>query len=123
MFSHIYNWSLTPNNNRETVSRFSAGGLSYSYVSKLTGKIKLRRVNIAMITGNFSLVWAESVLNDSNINLLPAYQNNMENFYDSSSYNKGTDNTFGNTTGNSNIGFHALFKLPKNRLKKPRIGN
>ncbi len=97
-----YNWGLNPNNNTVLVNGFTAGGLPYVYVSYLTANVKMRRVNNASVSGNFSLVWAEVVNNGNTFNMLPAYQADMENFFNNRAYNKGTDNFFDNSSGNSN---------------------
>lgn len=97
-----YNWGLAPNNTNVFVDGFTAGGIGYSYASFLTGAVKLRRVNNALITGNFSLAWAETVTAGSVYNMLPEYQNDMELFFNNRSYNKGTDNFFDNTSTNCN---------------------
>jgi hypothetical protein len=97
-----YNWGLSPNNSEVFVNGFTAGGAGYSYASLLTGNVKLRRVNNALTTGNYSLVWAEVVNAGAVYNMLPAYQNDMEQFFNNRAYNKGTDNFFDNTSANSN---------------------
>ena len=97
-----YNWGLTPNNSRVSADGFTAGGQPYSYASFLTGNVKLRRVNNALTTGNFTLVWGEVVNAGSVYNMLPEYQNDMESFFNNRTYNKGTDNFFDNTSANSN---------------------
>jgi hypothetical protein len=97
-----YNWGLSPDNTTTSVNGFTAGGLTYSYASFLNGFVKLRRVNNAVITGIFTLVWAETVTSGTNYNMLPAYQNDMESFFDNRIYNQGTDNLFDNTSSNSN---------------------
>jgi hypothetical protein len=99
---NTYNWAVNPNNATVLVDGFTAGGQPYTYASFLNGTVKLRRVNNAGITGNFSLIWAEVVNNGTIFNMLPAYQNDMEAFFDNRAYNKGTDNFFDNTSGNSN---------------------
>ena len=105
---NTYNWGLAPNNNVVNLNGFTAGGLSYSYASFLNGTVRIRRVNNANISGNFTLVWAESVTNGTIFNLLPAYQNDMEGFFNSRTYNKGTDNLFDNISFNSNNKWHAV---------------
>lgn len=97
-----YNWGLAPNNNRALLDRFVAGGDSYTYASMLVGTVKLRRVNNAKITGNFTLVWSESVSTASVHNLFSEYQNDMEPFFNNRVYNRGTDNVFDNTSTNCN---------------------
>lgn len=99
---NTYNWGVSPNNNRVFVDGFTAGGLNYTYASFLTGNVRLRRVNNSNISGNFTLVWAEATTAGSVFNMLPEYQNDMESFFNNRAYNKGTDNFFDNTSGNSN---------------------
>jgi len=99
---NTYNWGLAPNNSTVSVNGFTAGGLGYTYASHLAGTVKLRRVNNAGTTGNFSLVWAEVVNAGNTFNMFPAYQNDMEAFFNNRTYNKGTDNFFDNTSSNSN---------------------
>jgi Secretion system C-terminal sorting domain len=94
---NTYNWGLSPNNNVVNLNGFSAGGLDYSYANALNGIIKIRRVDNAGVTGNLTLVWAEtSALNS--FNMLPEFESNMEMFFDGRTYNKGTDNFFDNTS-------------------------
>jgi Secretion system C-terminal sorting domain len=100
--ANTYNWGLAPNNNVVLVDGFTAGGLPYTYASFLTGNVKLRRVNNANISGNFTLIWAETVTSGTTFNMLPDYQGDMEPFFNNRVYNKGTDNFFDNTSGNSN---------------------
>jgi hypothetical protein len=101
--ANTYNWGLSPNNTETKVTGFTAGGIGYSYATSLTGNVKLRRVNNAITTGNFTLVWAEVVNTSATLfNIFPAYQNDMEAFFNSNTYNKGTDNFFDNTSSNSN---------------------
>lgn len=97
-----YNWGLAPNNTMVSVDGFTAGGVGYTYASFLTGNVRLRRVNNAGTTGNFTLVWAEVVNAGTTYNMLPEYQNDMESFFNNRTYNKGTDNFFDNTSSNSN---------------------
>jgi hypothetical protein len=100
--ANTYNWGLSPNNSVVLVDGFTAGGQPYTYASYLTGNVKLRRVNNASVSGDFTLIWAEAVTNGTNFNMFPAYQGNMESFFNDRVYNKGTDNFFDNTSGNSN---------------------
>jgi hypothetical protein len=97
-----YNWAVSPNNTTTSVAGFTAGGLNFSYAAFLNGIVKLRRVNNAGISGNFTLIWAEAVTSGSNYNMFTPYQNDMETFFDNRIYNQGTDNMFDNTSGNSN---------------------
>jgi hypothetical protein len=97
-----YNWGLAPNNTEVFVNGFTAGGVNYTYASTLTGNVRLRRVDNAGTSGNFSLVWAEVVNSGSTYNMFPAYQNDMEQFFNNRIYNKGSDNFFDNTSSNSN---------------------
>ena len=98
---NTYNWGLTPNNATVLVNGFTAG-VPFSFAPNLTGNVKLRRVNNALITGNFTLVWAEVVNGTNTFNMFPQYQNDMEPFFNNRTYNKGTDNFFDNTSPNSN---------------------
>ena len=91
-----------PNNTVVTLTGFTTGGVGYTYASALTGNVKLRRVNNAGTSGNFTLVWAETVTNGTVFNMFPNYQNDMESFFNNRIYNKGTDNLFDNTSANSN---------------------
>jgi hypothetical protein len=100
--ANTYNWGLAPNNNVLLVDGFTAGGLPYTYASFLTGNVKLRRVNNASVSGNFTLIWGETVTSGTTFNMLPDYQADMEPFFNNRVYNKGTDNFFDNTSGNSN---------------------
>lgn len=97
-----YNWGISPNNTEETVTGFTSGGKSYVYANSLTGNLKFRRVDNAGISGNFTLIWAEAVDGPSTYNLFPRYDNDMEPFFNSRIYNKGTDNLFDNTSSNKN---------------------
>ena len=99
---NTYNWGVGPNNTVETFTGFTVGGVSFTYASALKGNVKLRRVDNAKITGNFSLVWAETVTNGTIFNMFPEYQNDMEPFFNNRVYNKGTDNLFDNTSANCN---------------------
>lgn len=98
---NTYNWGLSPNNSTIFVNGFTAG-VPYSFASFLTGSVKLRRVNNAITTGNFTLIWAEVVNGVNTFNMFPQYQNDMEPFFNNRTYNKGTDNFFDNTSANSN---------------------
>jgi Secretion system C-terminal sorting domain len=100
--TNTYNWGLAPNNNVVLVDGFTAGGLPYTYASFLTGNVKLRRVNNANVSGNFTLIWAETITSGTIFNMLPDYQGDMEPFFNNRVYNKGTDNFFDNSSGNSN---------------------
>jgi Secretion system C-terminal sorting domain len=101
--TNTYNWGLAPNNNVVSVDGFTAGGLPYTYASFLTGNVKLRRVNNASVSGNFTLIWAEANTSSATtFNMLPNYQGDMEPFFNNRVYNKGTDNFFDNTSSNSN---------------------
>jgi hypothetical protein len=103
---NTYNWGVSPNNNVVNLNGFSAGGLDYSYANALNGIVKIRRVD-GSITGNFTLVWAEtSALNS--FNMLPEYQSDMELFFDARTYNKGTDNFFDNTSGTNKNNIERL---------------
>ncbi|MEI9945324.1 MAG: T9SS type A sorting domain-containing protein [Chitinophagaceae bacterium] len=100
---NTYNWGVSPNNSTVLLTGFTAGGLSYGFSSGLSGTVKLRRVNNALVTGNFSLIWAEYVLVSTNeFNMFPGYQDDMEPFFNNHTYNKGTDNFFDNTSANCN---------------------
>ena len=99
---NTYNWGVSPNNSVVTLTGFTAGGVAYTYAAALTGSVKLKRVNNASVTGNFTLVWAETVTNGTIFNMVPNYQNDMETFFTNRIYNKGTDNFFDNTSSNSN---------------------
>ena len=99
---NTYNWGVSPNNSVVSLTGFTAGGVGYTYAAALTGNVKLRRVNNASVTGNFTLVWAETVTNGTIFNMVPTYQNDMETFFNNRVYNKGTDNFFDNTSANSN---------------------
>jgi Secretion system C-terminal sorting domain len=100
--ANTYNWGVSPDNNVILVDGFIAGGVPYTYASFLTGNVKLRRVNNANVSGNFTLIWAETVTSGTNFNMLPEYQADMEPFFNNRVYNKGTDNFFDNTSANSN---------------------
>jgi hypothetical protein len=100
--TNTYNWGLAPNNNVALVDGFTAGGLAYTYASFYTGTVKLRRVNNASVSGNFTLIWGETVTSGTTFNTFPEYQGDMETFFTSRVYNKGTDNFFDNSSGNSN---------------------
>ena len=101
--ANTYNWGLSPNNTVTKVTGFTAGGLGYSYATSLTGNVKLRRVNNAGTSGNFTLVWAEVVNSSGTLfNMFPDYQNDEQAFFNNNVYNKGTDNLFDNTSANSN---------------------
>ena len=98
-----YNWGLSPKDTVTKVTGFTAGGVGYSYATSLTGNVKLRRVNNALISGIFTLVWAEVVNTSATLfNIFPDYQNDEESFFNNNVYNKGTDNLFDNTSTNSN---------------------
>jgi hypothetical protein len=100
--TNTYNWGVSPNNTRVALDGFTAGGQNFSYASFINGTVKLRRVNNANVTGNFTLVWSEAVTSGTTFNMFAEYQNNMESFFDDRVYNKGTDNLFDNSSFNSN---------------------
>ncbi len=100
--SNTYNWGMSPNSNVVNVDGFTAGGVPYTYASFINGIVKLRRVNNASVSGSFTLMWAEAVTNGTIFNMLPEYQDNMEIIFDNRVFNKGTDNFFDNSSGNSN---------------------
>ncbi|MEO6219258.1 MAG: hypothetical protein ABIO81_02440, partial [Ginsengibacter sp.] len=99
--ANTYNWGLIPNNTTSNLTGFISCGVGYSYTS-LPGNVKLRRVDNAKTTGNYTLIWAEGFISGPTFNMLPQYQNDMELFFNSQVYNKGTDNFFDNTSANSN---------------------
>lgn len=97
-----YKWGNTGNNTEVLMNGFNAGGVPYTYASYITGAVKLRRVNNAGTTGNYTLIWAEGTLSGTDITLQPQYQDDMETFFSNRIYNKGTDNLFDNVASNSN---------------------
>jgi hypothetical protein len=99
---NTYNWGISPNNTIVSLNGFTAGGFSYTYAAFLNGTVKLRRVNNAGTSGNYTLIWAEATGSAPTFNMFPEYQNEMELFFDNRVYNKGTDNFFDNTSANSN---------------------
>lgn len=99
---NTYNWGIAPNNTMLVMDGFSAGGANYQYASLLSGNVKLRRVDNAKISGNFTLVWSEAKLSGSTFNLFTEYQNEMETIFADRVYNRGTDNLFDNTSENAN---------------------
>jgi hypothetical protein len=99
--TNTYNWGVSPNNQVVNLNNFTAASVNYTYASALNGIVKLRRVNNAKVTGNFSLVWAETSA-AGNFNMLPQYESDMEVFFDGKIYNRGTDNFFDNSSGNCN---------------------
>ncbi|MEO6290257.1 MAG: T9SS type A sorting domain-containing protein [Ginsengibacter sp.] len=99
--ANTYNWGVSPNNTTQNLTGFTSASVGYSYAS-LPGSVKLRRVDNLKTTGNYTVVWAEGFLSGPSINILPAYQNNMELFFNDQVYNKGTDNFFDNTSATSN---------------------
>ncbi len=99
--ANTYNWGVSPNNTVVSLNGFTAGGLGYSYASSLNGIVKIRRVNNALVTGNFSLIWSE-IPSTTSFNMYNEFESNMDIFFDGKTYNKGTDNFFDNTSANSN---------------------
>ncbi len=100
--ANTYNWGLSSNNIVMSMNSFTAGGLSYSYATTLAGSVKLRRVDNPIITGIYTLLWAEYTLNGSTFNMFPAFENNMEPFFNTRVYNKGSDNFFQNNSAAAN---------------------
>ncbi len=97
-----YNWGLAPYNTMQQLEEFVAGGDNYAYAPNINGTLKMRRVNNAKISGNFTLVWSEVVATASVFNLLSKYENDMEPYFNNRIYNRGTDNLFDNTSTNCN---------------------
>ena len=97
-----YNWGVSPYDTIVTLTGFIAGGIPYTYDTSLTGNVKLRRVDNATITGNYTLEWVEGTRIGAAFYLYPDYQNDMEVFLNNHVYNKGTDNLFDNSSANSN---------------------
>ncbi len=104
---NTYNWGISPNNNVVNLNGFTAAGLNYSYANALNGIVKIRRVDNAGITGNFTLVWAETS-GANTFNMLPEFESNMNLFFDGRTYNKGTDNFFDNTSGTNKNNIERL---------------
>ncbi|MEO6455465.1 MAG: hypothetical protein ABIN97_15405 [Ginsengibacter sp.] len=101
--ANTYNWGVSPYNTVLYLDGFSAGGKSYIYSTAITGNVKLRRVNNANISGNYTIEWAEAVTVGANtFNLFPEYQSHLDTFLTNHVYNKGTDNLFDNITTNRN---------------------
>jgi Secretion system C-terminal sorting domain len=99
--ANIYIWGLSPNNTVVNLNGFTAAGLDYSYASSLNGIVKIRRVNNALVSGNFSLIWSQ-VPATTSFNMYNEFESDMNVFFDGKTYNKGTDNFFDNTSSNSN---------------------
>ncbi|MBA2249503.1 MAG: T9SS type A sorting domain-containing protein [Chitinophagaceae bacterium] len=100
--TNTYNWGINPNNNTAVLNGFTSGGIAYTYASFLTGIVKIRRANNAIITGNYTLIWAEANIGVNTFSMYPQYQGDMEPFFNNNIYNKGTDNFFDNTASNCN---------------------
>lgn len=99
-----YNWGVAPNNITTTMTGFTAAAVPYTYATALPGTVFLRRVDNAAATGSTTLVWVEAVTTTSPtvFNMKADYEKDEAIFLDSNIYNKGADNLFGNTIGNSN---------------------
>ncbi|MEO6454976.1 MAG: T9SS type A sorting domain-containing protein [Ginsengibacter sp.] len=101
--ANIYNWGVSPNNKVLYLDGFNAGTKGYVYSPSVTGNVKLRRVNNANISGNYTIEWAEAVTVGANtFNLFPEYQSHLDTFLNNHVYNKGVDNLFDNITANRN---------------------
>jgi hypothetical protein len=99
-----YNWGVAPNNLTTTLTGFTAGALPYTYATSIPGTVFLRRVDNASATGDVTLVWVEAATSTSPtvFNMKADYVKDQAAFLDSNIYNKGADNLFGNSIGNSN---------------------
>ncbi len=99
-----YQWGVAPNNQIQNVTGFTASGISYSYASYFPGIVKIRRVDNIDNSGNFTLAWSEGILENGGNTIImnAAYETDMEDYFGSRTYNKGTDNLFDNISTNSN---------------------
>ncbi|MCO6496944.1 MAG: T9SS type A sorting domain-containing protein [Chitinophagaceae bacterium] len=97
-----YNWGVSPNNTLSFIDEFTSGSFQFEYAAHIPGQVKIRRVNNASISGNFTLIWAKTVNSGNVYNLFPEYDNEMESVFNTNSLDKGTDNLFQNT-GDANI--------------------
>jgi hypothetical protein len=99
---NTYNWSVGANNVQKRIAGFSSAGGNYAYSNALNGVVKMRRINNAATTGDFSLVWCDASTVTTTFNMQAPLPANMESYFDDNIYNKGTDNLFDNTSANSN---------------------
>ncbi len=97
-----YNWGVSPNNGIQFIDGFTSMGLSYSYASYYPGTVKIRRVDNAKITGNYTLAWSQGTKVGTTYNCNAAYETELQNFFSSRTFNKGTDNFFDNSSANCN---------------------
>ena len=98
----LYNWSVAPNNIQKRILTFSSAGATFGYSNALNGNVVMRRVNNAVVTGDFSLVWSEGSITAAPFNMQAAMPQNMESYFDDNIFNKGTDNIFDNSSTNAN---------------------
>ena len=99
---NTYNWSISPNNVQKRITGFTSAAGTYVYSNALNGIVKMRRVNNAGTTGDFTLVWSEGSITATPFNMQANMPATMEAYFDDNVYNKGTDNFFDNISANSN---------------------
>jgi Secretion system C-terminal sorting domain len=97
-----YNWSTSPNNIQKRIISFNSASGSFTYSNALNGFVKMRRLNNAITTGDFTLAWSEGSITATPFNMQANMPLNMEAYFDDNVYNKGTDNLFDNASANSN---------------------
>jgi Secretion system C-terminal sorting domain len=97
-----YNWSTSPNNIQKRIISFNSAGGSFAYSNALNGFVKMRRLNNATTTGDFTLAWSEGSITATPFNMQANMPLNMEAYFDDNVFNKGTDNLFDNASANSN---------------------
>jgi hypothetical protein len=99
---NTYNWAVGANNIQKRITTFSSAAGSFTYSSALNGVVKMRRIDNAKITGDFTLVWSEGTTGAAPFTMQAPMPANMEAYFDDNVYNKGTDNFFDNVSANSN---------------------
>ncbi len=100
--TNTYNWAVGANNIQKRILGFSSPTANFSYSNALNGIVKMRRINNAVTTGDFTLVWSEGTITATPFNMQANMPANMEVYFDDNIFNKGTDNLFDNTSTNSN---------------------
>lgn len=99
---YTYNWATNLNNSTQYLGALSIGNSTYNQLTRVTGSIKLRRVNNTSNIGKVNLQWNEGIMNTATIDLFPAYESNEETYINDNAFNKGIENLFDNTSANSN---------------------
>lgn len=108
--NYTYNWKQGTENQLKLIS-FTANSQSYVIGGFSTAIVKIRRVNNANVTGNRSIVYAETTVPGATTCVSPRvldfkvpYNDDMASFLSSNVLNQGTDNLFTNSgNGDGNI--------------------